>query len=76
VTISAGEGNDIVGLGVPAGMVDLGPGRDQVDAELHWAWEGRIPLRLFDQLVTNAPPKNREEEAAKARARAQARHAA
>jgi hypothetical protein len=32
--------------------------------------------RLLDQLVTNAPPKNREEEAAKARARAQARYAA
>ncbi len=26
--------------------------------------------RLLDSLVTNAPPKNREEEAAKARARA------
>lgn len=32
--------------------------------------------RLLDHLVTNAPPKNREEEAAKARARAQARYAA
>ncbi len=32
--------------------------------------------RLLDQLVTNAPPKDREEEAAKARARAQARYAA
>ncbi len=32
--------------------------------------------RLLDQLVTNAPPKNRDEEAAKARARAQARYAA
>jgi hypothetical protein len=32
--------------------------------------------RLLDQLVTNAPPKNREQEAAKARARAQARYAA
>jgi len=32
--------------------------------------------KLLDQLVTNAPPKNREEEAAKARARAQARYAA
>lgn len=33
-------------------------------------------MRLLDQLVTNAPPKNREEEAAKARARSAARFAA
>jgi len=32
--------------------------------------------RLLDQLVTNAPPKDREAEAAKARARAAARYAA
>jgi hypothetical protein len=32
--------------------------------------------RLLEQLTTNAPPKNREEEAAKARARAQSRYAA
>ena len=32
--------------------------------------------RLLDALVTNAPPKNREEEAAKARARAAQRYAA
>jgi hypothetical protein len=32
--------------------------------------------RLLEQLVTNAPPKNREEEAAKARARSAARFAA
>jgi hypothetical protein len=31
---------------------------------------------LLDRLVTAAPPKNREAEAAKARARAQARYAA
>ncbi|MDA0178833.1 DUF2277 domain-containing protein [Solirubrobacter phytolaccae] len=31
---------------------------------------------LLNHLVTNAPPKNRDEEAAKARARAQARYAA
>jgi hypothetical protein len=31
---------------------------------------------LLDQLVTNAPPKNREEEAAKAKARAAERYAA
>ncbi len=31
--------------------------------------------RLLDTLVTSAPPKNREVEAAKARARAQARYA-
>jgi hypothetical protein len=31
---------------------------------------------LLDHLVTAAPPKNREEEAAKARARAAARYAA
>jgi hypothetical protein len=31
---------------------------------------------LLEQLVTNAPPKDREVEAAKARARAQARYAA
>lgn len=30
--------------------------------------------RLLDSLVTSAPPKNREEEAAKARARAQKRY--
>jgi len=35
-----------------------------------------ITKRLLDELVTNAPPKNREEEAAKARARAAARYAA
>ena len=32
--------------------------------------------RLLDQLTTTAPPKNRELEAAKARARAQQRYAA
>ncbi|HEX6024154.1 MAG TPA: DUF2277 domain-containing protein [Solirubrobacter sp.] len=32
--------------------------------------------RLLDELVTNAPPKDREVEAAKARARAAARYAA
>ena len=32
--------------------------------------------RLLDQLVTKAPPKDREAEAAKARARAAARYAA
>ena len=32
--------------------------------------------RLLDSLVTQAPPKNREEEAAKARARAAKRYAA
>jgi hypothetical protein len=32
--------------------------------------------RLLDQLVTNAPPKDREIEAAKARARAATRYAA
>ena len=33
-------------------------------------------LRLLDELVTNAPPKDREEEAAKARARSAQRYAA
>jgi hypothetical protein len=28
-----------------------------------------VSARLLDELVTNAPPKNREEEAAKKRAR-------
>ena len=32
--------------------------------------------RLLDELVTNAPPKDREAEAAKARARSAARYAA
>jgi hypothetical protein len=32
--------------------------------------------RLLDSLVTNAPPKNREEEAAKRRARSEHRYAA
>jgi hypothetical protein len=32
--------------------------------------------RLLDELVTNAPPKDREVEAAKAKARAQQRYAA
>jgi len=32
--------------------------------------------RLLDRLVTNAPPKNREVEAAKAKARSEARFAA
>ena len=31
--------------------------------------------RLLEHLTTNAPPKNREEEAAKARARAEQRYA-
>jgi hypothetical protein len=35
-----------------------------------------ITQRLLDELVTNAPPRNREVEAAKARARAQQRYAA
>ena len=33
-----------------------------------------ITTRLLSELVTNAPPKNREEEAAKARARAAERY--
>ena len=33
-------------------------------------------VRLLDELVTTAPPKDRETEAAKARARAQQRYAA
>ena len=35
----------------------------------------RVTEHLLDDLVTSAPPKNREVEAAKARARAQARYA-
>ena len=35
-----------------------------------------ISMDLLNQLETNAPPKNREEEAAKARARSAARYAA
>ena len=35
-----------------------------------------ISARLLDELVTNAPPKDREVEAAKARARAGERYAA
>ena len=35
-----------------------------------------VSERLLGELVTNAPPKDREVEAAKARARAQARYAA
>ena len=35
-----------------------------------------ISARLLDQLVTNAPPKDREAEAAKKRARAAERYAA
>ena len=33
-------------------------------------------IELLDHLVTNAPPKNREEEAAKAKARSAQRYAA
>ena len=35
-----------------------------------------VSARLLDELVTNAPPKDREAEAAKARARAAQRYAA
>ena len=35
-----------------------------------------ISTRLLDSLATNAPPKNREEEAAKAKARAAVRFSA
>jgi hypothetical protein len=35
-----------------------------------------VSRRLLDELTTNAPPKDREAEAAKARARAQRRYAA
>jgi hypothetical protein len=35
-----------------------------------------VSRRLLDELVTNAPPKDREVEAAKARARAAQRYAA
>lgn len=34
-----------------------------------------VTQHLLDELVTNAPPKNREEEAAKAKARAAVRYA-
>ena len=43
---------------------------DQAVAEI-----AHITRHLIDDLVTSAPPKNRETEAAKARARAQARYA-
>jgi len=33
-----------------------------------------VARRLVDRFVTNSPPRNREEEAAKARARAQERY--
>jgi hypothetical protein len=36
---------------------------------------GRVTQQLLADLVTTAPPKNREEEAAKARARAATRYA-
>ncbi len=35
-----------------------------------------VTRRLLDRLVTTAPPKNREAEAAKAKARSEARFAA
>jgi hypothetical protein len=35
-----------------------------------------VTTKLLDELVTNAPPKNREEEAVKAKARAAQRYAA
>jgi hypothetical protein len=35
-----------------------------------------VTTRLLDQLVTNSPPKDREVEAAKAKARSAARYAA
>ncbi len=35
-----------------------------------------VTARLLDSLITNAPPKNREEEAVKAKARAAQRYAA
>jgi hypothetical protein len=35
-----------------------------------------VTQHLLDHLTTSAPPKNREEEAAKARARAEVRYAA
>jgi hypothetical protein len=35
-----------------------------------------VTTRLLESLVTNAPPKNREEEAVKAKARAAQRYAA
>jgi hypothetical protein len=35
-----------------------------------------VSARLLDQLVTNAPPKDRETEAVKAKARSAARYAA
>ena len=35
-----------------------------------------VSIGLLNELQTNAPPKNREEEAAKARARSAARYAA
>jgi hypothetical protein len=35
-----------------------------------------VTRRLLESLVSNAPPKNRDEEAAKARARAATRYAA
>jgi hypothetical protein len=44
--------------------------------ELAVAEVAEATRKLLDALVTNAPPKNREEEAAKARARAEARYAA
>ncbi len=47
------------------------------EAPFHFAIEeiAAISARLIDSLETNAPPKNREEEAAKARAKAAVRFA-
>lgn len=45
------------------------------EAAFHAAVEevAEVSLRLLNSLETNAPPKSREEEAAKAKARAEAR---
>jgi len=53
------------------------PSQANVDAfERAVAEVTEISTRLLGELVTNAPPKNREVEAAKARARAAQRYAA
>ena len=48
---------------------------NQAAFDLAVAEIAQVSRRLIEELVTTAPPKDREVEAAKARARAQARYA-
>ena len=58
-----------------SGTTEAVAGQPGTPSTRRWPRSRRPPARLLESLTTSAPPKNREVEAAKARARAEVRYA-